>query len=232
MKKNDQKKFYVFQMKMFPLNIFSFILLIFMVVITYFINNDFFNSSINYVISTFNYFFPLIFLFLVIHEILHSLGYCIYGADFKKVLYGIQLEKGVFYCLCKQNINRKTVLNSLFFPLFYIGIVTYILGLIFYEPYLTWLSILNISGCSGDIIMFIFISRLNKDIEFTEMDDSTSFALISNYDVNKVNHFGLEYKGSFDDVKRSNYKKITISKMSYIVMALLLILFILLVINV
>lgn len=218
------KKYYLFQMKLLPLNILSFILLFIMVFITFLISKKFFLNSLGFLTDSFGLFFLSMIIFMVIHEILHSISYCIYGAKLKNIIYGIELEKGVFYCLCKQHINKLNILNSLFFPLFYIGIVTYILGIIFELPLLTWLSIFNISGCSGDILMFMYIAKLNKNIEFTELDDSTSFAIYSEEDVSKINHFGLKYIGCYDNVEKNNLKKINISKFSYIFLAICLIL--------
>jgi len=229
--KKDVKKYYLFEMEMLPLNIVSFLLLIFVGIITYFIDNSFFVSSFYYVMDNFILFFPLMILYMGLHEILHSISYCIYGADFKNIVYGIQLEKGVFYCLCKQHIKRLNILNSLFFPLFYIGIVTYILGIVFELPYLLWLSIFNISGCSGDILMFIYMWKLNRNIEFTELDDCVSFAIYSDNDVSKIKHYGLKYKGSYDNVEICDYKKIKISKFSWIFFFICLILIILMFVN-
>jgi len=228
MKNKSSKKYYLFEMEMLPLNILSFVLLFIMIAITYIIDSEFFHYSLSYIVESFVVFFPLMIGFMVIHEILHSIAYCIFGGKFKNIIYGIELEKGVFYCLCKQNINKLNILNSLLYPLFYIGVVTYIIGLVFNEPLLMWLSIFNISGCSGDILMFIFMSRLNKNIEFTELDDCTSFAIYSEEDVSKYNHFGLKYKGCYDSVERNNFKKINISKFSYIFLGICVVLILLL----
>lgn len=222
MEKKKNNKYYLFEMNLIHINVLSFILLFLMCLVTWLINTDFFLDSINVVLSSFGLFFGAMILFMVIHEILHSVAYCIYGAKFNKIVYGVELEKGVFYCLCKQNVNKLNILNSLFFPLFYIGIVTYIFGMIFELPLLTWLSVMNISGCSGDIIMFIFMAKLNKDIEFSELDDCTSFAIYSDYDVSKCNHFGLKYKGNFDSIERNNLKKINITIFSYAFLAICL----------
>lgn len=223
------KKYYLFEMKMLPLNIVSILLIVFIGIITYLIDSEFFVESFYYVMDNFVIFFPLMILYMGLHEVLHSISYCIYGANFKNIVYGIELEKGVFYCLCKQHIKRLNILNSLFFPLFYIGIVTYIIGIIYNMPYLLWLSIFNISGCSGDILMFIYMWKLNRDIEFTELDDCISFAIYSEEDVSKINHFGLKYKGTCDSVPRDDFKKIKISKFSYLVFLVFLIIILLLI---
>lgn len=221
-KKN--KKYYLFQMKMLPLNIVSIILFVLMICITYFVDREFLSSSFVTVYDSFGLLLIFMIIFMVIHELLHSIAYVIYGGSFKKIVYGVYLEKGVFYCLCKQNINKLNILNSLFFPLFYIGVVTYILGMAFELPFITWLSIFNITGCSGDIIMFMFMSKLNKNIEFTEVDDPTSFAIYSDEDVSKNNHFGLKYIGCYDKVDRDYLKKVTVSKFSWIFLILILVL--------
>lgn len=230
MKKNS-KKYYLFEMKMLPLNIVSIILLIFIGFVTYLINGKFFVESFYNVMGNFIVFFPLMILYMGLHEILHSISYCIYGADFKNIVYGIELEKGVFYCLCKQHIKRLNILNSLFFPLFYIGIVTYVIGIVYELPYLLWLSIFNISGCSGDILMFIYMWKLDKNIEFTELDDSTSFAIYSEDDVSKISHFGLKFKGSCESVERNDFRKIKISKFSYLFFVVCFILILLMIVK-
>ena len=119
MKKNKDKKYYIFSLNMNFLNIFSFILFFLVIGLTIIINKNFLINSINYTFSTKRLLitFIFIFLYLILHELLHSIGYYLYGAKYKNIIYGIQLEKGIFYCLCKQNIKKKNILYSLMFPL-------------------------------------------------------------------------------------------------------------------
>ena len=146
MKNNKDNKYYIFSLNMNFLNIFSFIILFLVVGLTLIIDKEFLLNSISYTFSVDKLFmtFVLVFGYLMLHEILHSIGYYIYGAKYKNIVYGIELEKGIFYCLCKQNINKKNIMNSLMFPLFYIGIVTYIISFILDSYYLLILSIFNI----------------------------------------------------------------------------------------
>ena len=67
---------------------------------------------------------------------------------------------------------------------------------------------------------FIFISRLDKDIMYSELDDGTSFAIRSKSDPNKIKHIGLKYVGVVDNISRSDYKLLYISKLSYLVLVL------------
>ena len=41
--------------------------------------------------------------------------------------------------------------------------------------------------------MFIYISKLNKNIEFSEFDNPIRFALEADYDVSKIKHYGLDF---------------------------------------
>ena len=220
-----KKKYYLFSLNMTILNIFFFFLLFLFIGLAIIIDKEFFLNSIIYIFEPKRVLmtFILIFGYMVLHELFHGISYYIYGAKYKNIIYGIELEKGIFYCLCKENIRRKNILNSLFFPLFYIGIVTFILSFILDSSYLLMLSIFNISGCAGDIMTFFFISRLDREIEFSEFDDTTSFALYTDKEINKMKHFGLKYIGCVDEIKRNDYKKIKISKASYIIIILFLI---------
>ena len=223
-----KKEYYIFKIKLRSLNIlanvsfivlFGIIYLIFPNIIIKFF--QYFNNIKFYIL-----FLPITMLYMVFHEILHMIGYLLYGADFRKITFGMELEKGVFYCLCKQDISRKNILNSVLFPLFYIGMLTLIISIIFKLPLLTILSLLNISGASADIMYFMFIIKLDKSIKFSELDDGTSFAILSDKDVSKVKHIGLEYVGKTSNIERNDFKKIKVSRLSYIVLILCLLLII------
>ena len=164
--------------------------------------------------------FPIMILYFMLHELLHALGYILHGADKSKITFGMELEKGVFYCLCKEDISKKTILFSLMYPLFFIGIVTYVIGIVFNLHLLLLLSIINISGAAGDIMYFLFIIRLNKEITFSELDDGTSFVIKNIDDINKYKYHGLEYMGTVNSVSRSDFKRLYVSKLSSYVLVL------------
>jgi hypothetical protein len=217
----DNKKYHIFEINVGKLNIVCIIFFILLTLLTSFIYKgnlmaDFYQVNLMLLIL-------VNIIMMLVHELLHSLSYVIYGGKFKNIVYGSYLEKGVLYCLCKQNITRKNILNSLMFPLFYIGIVPYIIALIFKWPFLLFLAIMNIVGATGDIIMFIYIMSLPKEIEFTEFDNPIRFAIHTNKEI-KVKFFGLDYIETLKNVPRNNLKKLTISKGSYIVFAILIVL--------
>ena len=157
--------------------------------------------------------------YLILHELFHSLAYVIYGAEFKNITYGIHLERGVLCCLCKQNIDKRNILHSLLYPFFFIGVLTLIMGIILKIPTLVILSLLNISGCSGDLLMFYHLSRLDNFL-FSEFDDPTSFGLYSNDDFSKLKMFGLDYVEKKKDLEKNNKEKVVVSKPSLIILFL------------
>lgn len=217
-----KKKYYLFKFDFLFINIFSIVLFIFMYLISYlFFDYNIFSSLLFDKTNWFLIFFYYL-LYTFIHELLHSIAYILGGAKFKNITFGIMLEKGILYCLCKQNISKRNILVSTMFPLFFIGIITYIIGVIYNYDILTLLSIFNIAGCSGDIIMFIFISKL-KNIEFSEFDDPVYFAIYSNKDVSKVKHIGLKYEGKVEKIKREDKRKIVVSFFSILLLLFLLI---------
>jgi len=224
----QEKKYYLFKMNLKTLNILSIILLIVMLGIGYLFYHDIFKDIMNVEVNV-GVFLLLFMLYTIFHEILHSISYVINGAKFKRITYGVYLEKNILCCLCKQNITKKNILISLMYPLFFIGIVTFIVGAVFKLPILYILSIVNISGCIGDIIMFNFIVRLDKSIKFSEFDDPTAFAIYSDKNLSKMKPFGLEYIGSETKLKQDDLKKVRVSKESifFIVVLVLMAIFML-----
>ena len=215
-----KKKYYLFEMDSNTLNILSVALLIFVLLISFILDKNLLINSFNIT----NYFLTLLLMlgYLCTHELLHSLAYVIYGAKYKNISYGVALEKGVLYCLCKQNISKKNIMHSLMYPLVFIGIITYIIALIFKMSTLFLLSIMNIAGSIGDIIMFMFIYKL-KDIEFSEYDSVLGFAIYSSNDLSKLKPFGLKYIETKEKLKRTNNKKINITYKSLIILIILIV---------
>lgn len=211
-----KKQYYMFRMDMTFLNSFSIILYVLSFGIFYLIYRD---NTLNILKEVLDSFILVYIPYLIFHEFLHSLAYVLYGADFKNITYGAHLEKGVLCCLCKQNISKKNILFSLLYPFFFIGIVTLIIGIIIDNPLLIMLSLANISGCGGDLVMFYHLSRLH-DFEFSEYDDPISFGLYSATDLSKRKMFGLIYVDTKKELQRNDLKKIVVSKTSIIILIL------------
>ena len=200
------------------LQIISVIIFIIMIFITFFFSNE-----ITMTDKDFELIFLLIIPYLILHELLHSIAYVINGAKFKNITYGAHLEKGILCCLCKQNISKRNILISLLFPFIIIGVITYIIGILTNNNVLIWLSILNISGCSADLIMFFDLLKL-KDFEYSEYDNPMAFGLYTSEDLSKTKLFGLIHIGETKALEKNNMKKISISKFSIITFIIFIIL--------
>ena len=207
-------KYYRYSMNMLKLNIFCCIIMIFVFFI------------IGYM-GLFSYLdfkcLILYFFWLFLHEFIHGVGFFVSGAKHKNIVYGANLEKGIFYCMCKEMINKCGIMVSLFFPFVFIGIITLVVGLVINNSILIILSLLNIAGCAGDIAMIISFIKLPK-FSYIDLDDCTGFVLVSKNDLSKYKLFGMDLveSGSYSSLGKANdYKKFTISKLSWIVFVIL-----------
>ncbi len=218
------KKYYIFRLNTnsFIMNFLSVLIIIIFIIFSIILLSNFNILDINYGV-----FILCLFGYFILHEIVHSIAYVIYGGKFNKIVYGIKLESGVFYCLCKQNISKKAILYASIYPLIFLGIIPYMVGIIINNQLVVLLSIFNISGSIADIYTFIYILKLNDGIEFSEMDNPLYFAIYSEYDVSKIKHTGISYVKSSKYIDRNNLKKITISKWSYIILIIFIIIIIL-----
>lgn len=166
--------------------------------------------------------FILIIPYLVLHELLHAFAYVLNGAKSRNITFGIHLEKGIMCTLCKENISKRNILISLLFPFIFIGVITYILGIYFNNDVLVWLSIFNISGCSGDLMMFFDLIKI-KNFEYSEYDNPLAFGIYTDEDLSDKKLFGLKYIGSKMDLEKNDFKKLSVSKVSLIFLLMFLI---------
>lgn len=212
--------YYTYKLNLFLLNILDFVLLILLFVITYFLTGNF--GVLDIKMS----WLAILIFWLILHEILHGIGFLILGkVKVKNIVFGVELEKGIFYCMCKEKISKLNILVSLLFPLFFIGIFTYIVGLITNNNLLLLLSIFNIAGAIGDIVMTIDILRMPKDIKYLDLDDTTSFTILSKTDLKNKKYLGLilDDSGNYtSSLKAKDYKRLKISKTSIIILTILI----------
>ena len=210
------KKAYVYKMNLVPANLLGLVVFILLLVLTSALNID--------LLSVFNdlpfiLILALLILYMLLHELLHGIGYRITGSKSNKIKYGVELEKGILYTLVLEEVPKKNILVSLQMPFVIIGIITYILGYILNIPLLILLSIFNLMGASMDLVMFIYISKI-KDVHYAETKASNEFILISKEDLTKKKSLFFRitevknYKKDDYIIKLDN--KITITKASII----------------
>ena len=207
-----KKNYYIFKMNTIFLNGFSIVLIIMMAMVFYLIYGK---ESMDVLDNSFILVMLLYIPYLMLHEVFHSISYVKHGAKFKNITYGAHLEKGILCCLCKQNINKKNILFSLLSPFIYLGIIALIIGIVINLPVLVILALSNITGCSGDLVMFYHLSKLDN-FEFSEYNNPVAFGLYTKNDFSKLRMFGLDYVGKKNKLERDDLRKIVISKSSII----------------
>lgn len=216
------KKTYVYKMNLLPANILCILIFIICLIIPVIFKINVFQYN-NYFIV-----FLFIILYLMLHELFHGFGYLIGGTKRKYITYGIELEKGIFYAMAYSKLTKKNILISLLMPFIVIGVITYVIGIIFNIPLLVFLSAVNISGASMDLAMFIYFLRLPKDFTYSESGNPDEFVVISSEDLSKKKSIFLkivevkDYKEK--DFEFKNLKKVKITKLSIVLLILFLIL--------
>ena len=217
------KKTYVYKMNLVTANI----LCILIVVLLWFLTVSF---GIKIIDKNTNWFllFILIILYLMLHEFLHGVGYFLGGTKRKYITYGIELEKGIFYAMAYSKLTKKNILISLQMPFMVIGVITYIIGIIFNIPTLVVLSIVNLSGAAMDMAMFIYFLRLPKDFTYSESGNPDEFVVISSKNLTKYKSIFLKQVEVKDynekDFEFKNLKKIKCTKLSIVLIVLFILL--------
>ena len=223
-------KKYQIEYDLVAMNIFGIVYTILLCLGTYFliktplghkfgdINGDF--------ILTFVIIFILYLCWICLHEFIHGIFYCLGGTKWQNISFGVALEKGILFCKCCKPITKKNAMISLQAPFMLIGVITYIISFFTGSYILLFLSIANINGACGDIVVFNFFLHLPKDTMFKEIGDTSTFMLSTKEDLLKKKYFGIKKITLIDEEpKEKNIKKIDISKKSiYILLFLIIIL--------
>jgi len=216
-------KYYKFELNMLIANIVSLLLFIVgfcILILTYgYINNSVGLLLIEFVI------------YMIIHEIIHGLAFSLFCKNKGNVKYGAMLEKGVIYSMCQERISRKGALISLLAPTVVLTIIAFIIALIFRIDDLAILSIFNLSGAAGDLLMTYFLLRLPKDVQYIDYDNVIGFYLISKEDLSKYKSKIVKFVESGKDSDKlinKSIKPIDISKPSWVIFVIFIIICILL----
>ena len=219
MKKN---KYYTYQLDMIYLNILSIVIFVIVWLLVLMLGGReylFSSDSVGYLII-------LMILWLMLHEVIHGIGFGIFKSVNKKnICFGMALEKGVFYCMCKQKISKRVILTSLLFPFTFIGVITLIIGMLIQSYYLVMLSILNIAGAVGDLVMTVYFLKAPGDIVYLDLDDPTSFTVLSYSDLSNMHVCGVKLveSGIYDDKMVAHDKRrIVISRASYVILVIMI----------
>lgn len=215
--------YYTYQLDLKKLNFLAILLFLFIGGMVFVVSN-FYPLLMHFDLITL---FLLMFLWLVFHEILHGIGFVIFPeVNFRNITFGMLLERGIFYCMCKQKIGKKTIMVSLLFPVLLIGILTFVIGMYWHHFEIVYLSILNIVGSVGDLVMFCYFLKVPWNIQYLDLDDCTSFTVVSEEDLSWYSVWGIRLVdfGIYSENKMISHdrRRLIISKGSYILILFLL----------
>ena len=214
------RKYYKYELNMTLMNILAVVLFIAPIIIL--------ETSGKHIMTDLNFGFFIIgmLFYLVLHEVFHGIGYGIFAKDKKNIKFGIVLEKGVFYAACQEKLNKKEILISLLFPTIFLSIITFPIGLIFNLNWLVLYSIINFSGAIGDLLMTVLIIRAPKDVEYLDYNTDIGVYLISKNNMSNYKSLGFYLKEEGLEKEKSidkSIKRFYISKVSCIMLGVLLI---------
>lgn len=214
------KKYYHFEINMTVMNILSIVLFIlpFIILFSFGYRMTLEHTGLLLIVMLF---------YLLLHEIFHAIGYSLFASNKNNIKIGITLEKGVYYAACQELISKKGILVSLMMPLVFLSLITFPIGVIFHLDWLVFLSIVNFSGAIGDMLMFILILKCPNDVGYIDYDNSVGAYLVSDQDLSKIKSLGFKLgeTGNYKDKKvDETVKKFYVSKVSIILLTILLVL--------
>ncbi len=222
-KKQNIKKYYRFDMDIKLMNILASILYVLFFI--YLFGNTYF--------STFDFSLVaiiLMFLYFALHEICHGIGYALFAKNKKNIKFGAILEKGVFYAMCQEEISKKAIIVSLLFPILILTLIPIPFAIIFKNSLLLFLSITNLIGAIGDILLIKLVLKLPKNITYIDYDNNIGAYFLCDEDISNVKSLGLnchETKIHDENLINKDIKTIYISEPSkkfFIIMGVILIL--------
>lgn len=107
--------------------------------------------------------FLVFFVTAFIHELLHGLGWCAGAKEKWKSMYiGIMWESLTPYCHCKEPLTPGKYIFGCLLPGMLLGVGLYIVAFAMGSTFLLWLSMLNILGAGGDLLI-AWYARKYKD---------------------------------------------------------------------
>ena len=112
------------------------------------------------------YLFPLVLfaLGIVLHVLVHGIFFARYAKNgFRSVKFGILWKMLTPYAHCKEPLKIKEYMVALLAPLFIVGIVPGILGIVFGSALLTFFGAALSAGAAGDLMIYNLIKKENPE---------------------------------------------------------------------
>ena len=219
-----KKNYYKFELNVTLLSILSIVLLIGLVMLDALLVGD---RVISFNDDSFTWILFAYFGYIVLHEICHGIGFTLFVKNKKNVKYGAALEKGVFYAMCQERISKKGIIISLIFPIIFLTLIPYPIALIMEWPLLEVLALANLASAVGDLALLGLAVKLPGDVQYIDYDSVIGAYFVSEKDLSKYKALCCKYVETgedSDDLINKNIKFITITKTSWIYLAVIVVL--------
>ena len=103
---------------------------------------------------------------IVIHELIHGISWVIFGhKPFSAIKFGFQWKTFTPYAHLKEPVEVNAYRLGAFLPGFILGILTYILSLIFGNGDLFWFSLVHTSAAGGDWLILWLIRNVKAGMQ-------------------------------------------------------------------
>src|SRR5512134_3970049 len=103
---------------------------------------------------------------IVIHELIHGISWVIFGhKPFSSIKFGFQWQTFTPYAHLKEPVEVNAYRLGAFLPGFILGILTYILSLVFGNGDLFWFSLVHTSAAGGDWLVLWLIRHVNAGMQ-------------------------------------------------------------------
>lgn len=103
---------------------------------------------------------------VVIHELIHGLGWVIFGRKpFSAIKFGFQWKTFTPYAHLKEPVEVNAYRLGAFLPGFILGILTYFLSLILGSGDLFWFSLIHTSAAGGDWLILWLIRSVKTGMQ-------------------------------------------------------------------
>ncbi len=103
---------------------------------------------------------------VVIHELIHGLGWVIFGRKpFSAIKFGFQWKTFTPYAHLKEPVEVNVYRLGAFLPWFILGILTYFLSLILGSGDLFWFSLIHRSAAGGDWLILWLIRSVKTGMQ-------------------------------------------------------------------
>lgn len=113
---------------------------------------------------------PSFILFIVVHELLHGAAFVLFNKNkWKELKFGLVLKSGMAYCISTVPVKVGPSRLSLMMPVYVVCLPMYIYAMVAGDIWLIIISVLFLSGSTGDFYYMWRLRRTSKDLYMHEV---------------------------------------------------------------